>query len=210
LIARKLHDEPVQYMFGVAFSLASFQTSLSGKVDHRKLEELDDLQATLQATTAKLREISLELRPPELTQHGLASAIRSHAERFQEEHPEMELSLRLDKDGRRLPEEHRTELFHIYREAVRNAQKHAGAATTTVRLELTECRAMLEVSDDGQGFVVPERWGELVRDRHMGIIGMVERAEAVGGRLEIVSAPGKGTTLRAIVPVPTKREEETR
>jgi signal transduction histidine kinase len=59
---------------------------------------------------------------------------------------------------------------------------------------------VLEVQDDGQGFQVPRRWLELARQGHLGLVGIAERAEAIGGQLQIISAPGAGTRIRVVVP----------
>ena len=67
-------------------------------------------------------------------------------------------------------------------------------AQDTHQIELT-------IQDNGRGFTLPARWTDLVREGHLGIAGMVERAEAVNGSLQVISQPGQGTTTRVLVPI---------
>jgi len=70
-----------------------------------------------------------------------------------------------------------------------------------VQLEKNEQRAQLAIWDNGQGFELPEDWLDLARGGHLGLLGMRERAEAIGGRLEIRSVVGNGTTVRVVAPL---------
>ena len=69
-----------------------------------------------------------------------------------------------------------------------------------MRFELDDEQACLEVQDDGVGFKVPRRWIGLVREGHLGLAGASERAEAIGGRMEVSSEPGQGTLIRVLAP----------
>ena len=90
-----------------------------------------------------------------------------------------------------------------------NVIRHAEATRITVTFTLDPQTIFLEVSDNGKGFEVPKRWYEFAREGHLGLAGAAERAEAVGGRLEVISAPGKGTTIRVIAPREQEEEEQT-
>jgi signal transduction histidine kinase len=163
----------------------------------------DDLVAvndTVHKVMRTLRVICGELRPPTLVPFGLAVAVRSHAEEFEAHHPDLEVGLSLASDGHALPERVRLALYRIYQQAMDNVAQHAGAAHILVRLALDDERVVLEVRDDGRGFEVPQRWITLARQGHLGLVGAAERAEAVGGHLEVQSEPGAGTTLRVAVP----------
>jgi signal transduction histidine kinase len=115
-------------------------------------------------------------------------------------YPDLNLSLELMPDGATLPERVRLALFRIYQAALSNVTRHAQASEVTVRLILTDEEVTLEVHDDGVGFEVPERWIGLVRQGQYGLVGAAERAEAIGGRLQVSSFPGEGTLLRTVVP----------
>jgi signal transduction histidine kinase len=103
-------------------------------------------------------------------------------------------------DGQALPEQVRLALFRIYQQALNNVVRHAQASLVSIRFELDAQQTLLQIQDDGRGFEVPKRWIELVRRGHLGLVGIVERAEAIGGRLEVVSTPGEGSLVRVVVP----------
>jgi signal transduction histidine kinase len=92
-------------------------------------------------------------------------------------------------------------MFRIYQNAVSNVARHAETEKLWVRFDLTDQWVTLEVEDNGKGFNIPGRWVELVRQGHLGLVGIRERVEAIGGKLTIVSSPGKGTLIRVAVPL---------
>jgi signal transduction histidine kinase len=108
---------------------------------------------------------------------------------------------KLAHDGQDLPERIRIALFRIYQEALNNVLRHAQAKTVKVRLKLTTQKVVLEIQDDGIGFELPNHWVRLARQGHLGLVGAMERAREVGGILEVITAPGRGTLLRASVPI---------
>jgi signal transduction histidine kinase len=162
---------------------------------------LESVQATLKAQIQELRNYAGELRPPSLSQFGLEKALRSHAEAFQEQHPDLQLRLETHFAGDLLPDPIRLALFRIYQQALANIVKHAQASQIHVQLIKNEQQVQLAVRDNGQGFALPKEWLELVHQGHLGLVGMRERAEAVGGRLEVHSQPGLGTKIQVIVPL---------
>ncbi len=196
-LAQELHDGPVQDLYGISYQLAGLRDAVR---DETSLAHLAAGRATLQQVIQTIRAICGELRPPALAPFGLEKASRSHAERFQKLHPELNVQLDLMPDEQALPERVRLVLFRIYQQMLTNVVRHAGARQVTIQLELDGKQAVLEVRDDGRGFKAPARWIELARQGHLGLIGAVERAEAVGGQLKITSAPGKGTRVQARVP----------
>lgn len=196
-LAQELHDGPLQEIIGLVFHAQTLENSLEGS----DLEQLVSMQRILEDLAARVRAIAVELRPPTLTQFGLEKAIQSHAEGFQKQHPELKLTLKLSPDRKILEEDLRLALFRIYQESLTNILKHANASRVWVRFFLDNDRAVLEVQDNGKGFELPRRWVSLARGGHLGLIGCEERAQAVGGKLEIETAPGEGALVRAIVPL---------
>ena len=95
----------------------------------------------------------------------------------------------------------RTILFRIYQEALNNVVRHANASAVTVRFRLGGRRALLEVQDNGAGFDLPGHWIDLARKGHLGLVGAMERARDIGGRMRIKTAPGQGTLIQAVVPI---------
>jgi signal transduction histidine kinase len=97
-------------------------------------------------------------------------------------------------------------ILALTKEALNNILKHAQASEVRVQFEKNERQAQLTIQDNGQGFELPKDWLVLVRAGHLGLLGMRERAEAVGGTLEVTSQPRKGTLIQASVPVKTPFE----
>ena len=100
----------------------------------------------------------------------------------------------------RLDGEMKLAVYRIVQEALSNVLRHAGAERIGVRVLGRDGRVVAEVEDDGAGFDVPESVEGI--DRGLGLLGMQERASLAGGRLEIESEPGRGTTIRLLVPAP--------
>jgi PAS domain S-box-containing protein len=202
-LAQELHDGPIQDLYGMSYRLGELWEVLEDEVGRGQLVAA---QATLQRIIQMLRTLCGELRPPTLTPFGLEKAIRSHAEQFREAHPELEIGLSLTSDDQILPEHVRLALFRIYQEALNNVVRHAKAQQVMIRFQLSPEQTVLEIQDNGQGFEMPQRRVELARQGHLGLVGAAERTEAAGGELKVISAPGKGTLIRAIVP---RSEPET-
>jgi signal transduction histidine kinase len=102
---------------------------------------------------------------------------------------------------RRFPPEIELVVFRIAQEALRNVWKHSGAAKARLALEFRDDKAVLTVEDEGKGFYLPERTADLTMAGRLGLAGMQERAQLIGGRLKLKSKPGKGTKVTLEIPV---------
>jgi signal transduction histidine kinase len=194
-LAQQLHDGPLQDLYGVFYQVQEVK-------DHLPFEAQDTLDTaleTIRSVNSTLRFICGELRPTTLAHLGLRMAIRSHSERLQERYP-LTIHLDLEEDAQQLDANQRLPLYRIYQVLISNVVRHANARHAWVRLRLQPERVLLEVQDNGQGFEKPANWVELVRKGHFGLTGAQERAEALGGTLEILSQPGGGTLARVNVP----------
>jgi signal transduction histidine kinase len=202
-IARELHDGPLQELIGISYILQDALTTSSGSEEPFLClqEKVKTSLANLNHQAADLRSYCSELRPPALTPFGLEPAIRSYAETFQQKHPGISFTLNLDHDGQRIPELKRMALFRIFQECLSNVVRHSKATEVEVRLEVSEDAVDLEVNDNGQGFIVPKNWIDLAREGHLGFVGIMERAEAIGGKIQVRSYPGEGTSLVATIPL---------
>lgn len=197
-VAQDLHDGPLQEIIAVSYQVQELENSIQGDTGR---EQLQAIRSALMQLTRSVRAICGELRPPTLVPFGLEKTILSHIEEFQAAHPELSVRHKLAHDGRTLPENVRIVLFRIYQEGLNNILRHAQAATVKVRFKLVRQSAILEIQDDGVGFEVPKRWVKLARQGHLGLVGAIERASEVGGALEVKTAPGQGTLIRAIIPI---------
>jgi PAS domain S-box-containing protein len=193
-LAQELHDGPVQELYGVAYRLSNLQADVA--------------EAGVQRVIQMLRTIASDLRPPSLSEFGLERTIRSHLEQFQAAQPELVVAASLMPDGSILSESVRLALFRIYQEALNNVVRHAGASHVWVRLKVDPVQVVLEIEDDGRGFELPSRWIELARQGHLGLVGMVERVQAVGGWCEFQAVPGQGTMVRAVLPLKVESGNE--
>jgi PAS domain S-box-containing protein len=200
-IARDLHDGPLQEWYGVIYVL---QEMIETTHDQDIIPRLANLRLVVEQQIHDLRAMANELRPPTLVPFGLAKAIDSHVDQFQDKHPEFTLHVELEEDGKLLPEEMRLNLFRIYQELLNNIVRHAQATQVYIRFYIKENELELQVEDDGEGFEVPNRWIETARQGHLGLLGARERAESIGGKFFIQSSPNKGTFVRVLIPLPRK------
>jgi signal transduction histidine kinase len=196
-LAQDLHDVPIQELYGMIYQL----DDLSDVVKDSEGEKiLDECNHTLHRVVNSLRTICRELRPPSLSPFGLEVAIRDHVEKFRDQYPDIRIYLELMQDRQVLSDSMRLTLFRIYQQAIHNIARHAQANEIHIRFRWDEETIILEVEDNGIGFEVPENWEELVHEEHFGLLGIAERIESLRGKLEIVSALGSGTLVRAIAP----------
>jgi PAS domain S-box-containing protein len=200
-IARDLHDGPIQELIGICFTL---QAAMDDLPTAELRSRLAAIQERVQGQVRDLRSFCNELRPPALAPFGLEKVIRSHVEQLQPEHPEIHYQLDLEADGQTLPEPVRLALFRICKELLTNVTRHAGATEVVIRLHVEGDLAELTVSDNGRGFVTPDEWVGLARQGHLGLVGVLERAEAVGGATTVRSAPGEGTQVQVRVDLKAK------
>ena len=142
----------------------------------------------------ELRQIARGLRPPALDDLGLAAALRKLTSDFQAR-TGVGASFRVEGEGRPAADAE-LGLFRIAQEALNNVGRHAAAERVSVRLRLAAAEARLTIVDDGAGFTVGR-----APEASLGLAGMRERAALLGGRLDVSSAPGKGATVRATIPL---------
>ena len=189
-LALDLHDAVSQKLFGLVLNAEAAATLLERDPEAAR-DQVARLQSLAREALEELRSLVFELRPPELARDGLAGALRKHVELLRRLGPH-ELELDLGEEPASDSARDR-EVLRIAQEALQNAIKHAGASRIGVRLDAGDGRLVLEVEDDGVGF---EPDGRETRARSLGLTSMQERAERLGGRLAISSAPGRGTTVR--------------
>ncbi len=202
-IARELHDKLGQDLAFVAISLDRSAFELAGDTAtparNRELAtELTSLAATVRATLGEIRDKLTDLRLDALDADDLETALVSLLDRV-ERRSGISTSFEAEGDCRLAPvTEH--EIVRIAKEAIVNAERHSRACRISVRWRHDGDGASLEVVDDGTGMAAT---AQLRRDA-FGILGMRERADAIGASLRIVSLPGRGTTVRLHV-VPRRR-----
>lgn len=196
-LARELHDQIIQSLVGLNYLLSEMRSYPAPEV----WDWVARLQQEVRCSLDEVRRICADLRPPALDSLGLASAVRARLRELDSRTP-FQIALSIDGDEESsLPEEVALCLFRVFQEAMLNIQKHAAAQQVTVHLNLAPEAVTLSVVDDGQGFVVPRRLGQLTNDGHFGLMGLSERLDLVHGTLKIASIPGHGTRVEAHVPL---------
>jgi signal transduction histidine kinase len=201
--AREIHDETIQGLGALRLKLANArdideQASLSAAVE-AVLEGLGD-------EIDGLRHLITELRPAALDDLGLAAALEALARRAQAIDG---LEVQTDIDLGPEPEQHRLDaelestIYRVVQEALTNVSRHAQATQATISVSERDGQIRASVTDDGQGLPEADRLGPRGDglEGGFGMSGMRERAELVGGELELVPAPGKGTMMRLTVPL---------
>ena len=198
VLARDLHDGPVQNMSSLLFNIQILKETVS---DPASLAELDQIAQGLKSSIQTLRSLISELRPPSILRFGLAKALKFQLDDFRESHPEIDLDMSQIADESGLSEQARLALYRITKEAVTNIAKHAGATKIVVRLACTDRQVLLDIRDNGKGFALPNDLVDYSTQGHYGLIGMIERAEGIGGTFRIATRPDCGTTITVTAPV---------
>lgn len=198
-LAEELHDGPAQSLANAAFQVEIIDRAL--RVDTAAAElELRNLRQLLDRELERLRGFIHQLRPSLREEGDLFAAFDDVAERLTSE-TGIRVDLELSAPEEMLDVPRQTAVLRVAQEALRNVRKHAGATRVRVATFLDKGEPpawVLEVTDDGQGFSVDEVL-ERSTNRHFGLRFMRERAQLIGARLEIISNPTAGTTVRLAV-----------
>jgi signal transduction histidine kinase len=192
-LALELHDVVSQKLFSLVLTAEAATTQLDRDPAAAR-RQVERLGALAREALGELRSLILGLRPPELERDGLEGALRKEIEMLGRVHGvRVELSSDGAGDGAQVDQARDFAVLRIAHEAINNALHHANPRHVEVRLRHPDGATVVEVCDDGVGFE-PQR--PELRARHLGLTSMEERARELGGRLEIRSAPGAGTTVR--------------
>jgi signal transduction histidine kinase len=190
-IARELHDEAGQLLTALALHLRALEDDVESEAIR---ERLAALRHSVGVASGSIRELAVRLRPPAIVEHGLADAIEEQAAQMRAAGLPVEVDLSgLAPD---LAEAVETVLFRVVQEALTNAARHSGANAVSIVVTARPGRLRLVVEDDGVGF------DPAAPTAHLGLAGIRERVEMIGGRLAIESSAGVGTTLVVDVDLP--------
>ncbi|HZW02667.1 MAG TPA: sensor histidine kinase, partial [Anaerolineaceae bacterium] len=190
-LARELHDDTLQALIALnqRVQLAMLRAG-EGPVQ----AALQEVQALADQTMTNLRRMVRGMRPIYLEDLGLSAALGMLA--GERSVPGgLQIQFRQEGDERRLEPEAEMALYRMAQEALNNAARHSGGSQVWIVLAFENDCVRLTVRDDGAGFTVPERSGQFARKGHYGLLGMYERADLIGARLAIQSAPGAGTVV---------------
>jgi len=202
-IARELHDGLGQALTAIRLDLSAACRRLGGD-EGGAAEYLGKAQRLTEESLDELRRMVFDLRPPALDHLGLVAALESYAREF-EQRFDVQVSVAADEFASRLPFEVETALYRICQEALTNVSKHADASQILLRLEHDSETVTLTVQDNGSGFDAASVLDGSGALRSIGILSMERRAEELGGEFRIESSPGRGTRIRAAMPLKPRR-----
>jgi signal transduction histidine kinase len=196
-ISRALHDDISQLLVGINVHLAVFAKAAA--TNPRGIaRNIAPIRRLVEKSLRIVHRFARELRPASLDDLGLIPAIRSYLEDFPKQKGRR-IQFTAFAGVEALNNDKRTVLYRVAQEALTNVAKHAHARVVMVTILKIPGGACLEVTDDGKAFDVG-RLSSAEWSNHLGLHGMRERVEMVGGRFSVVSVPGQGTTIRAEVP----------
>lgn len=192
-LGRELHDETVQALIALSHKAQMIQR-LFERSSPQTPQYIAELRQMIAQGIDEVRRFSRALHPHYLEELGLATALETLAN-------EVDAQFSVSGQPGEMKSDKALALYRIAQEALNNARRHAQADTIRVELEFEQSQATLRVSDDGVGFVPPPQLNDLTRTGHFGLMGMRERAQLVGGKLNVGTSPGDGTIVTFIVAV---------
>ncbi len=198
-VARELHDQLGQALSAMTMGMEAAENALPPQLSGLKERLLHAKEMATQALE-QTHELILNLRPVDLDDLGLISAIRSNAENHLTPRG-IQVQVTVQGTQRRLPPELEITLFRIVQEAINNIANHASAQHADLRIKFLENEVEVVVQDDGRGFDVTTVVEGYDQERGFGLLGMQERAELAEGSFQIDSQPGRGTRIVITMPV---------
>jgi len=193
-ISRDLHDEIAQVLAGINVRLAALK-KMAQKGVYDIGERVDETQKLVEQSVEAVHRFAVRLRPSLLDDLGLVPSIRSYIKDISER-KDINIRFKAGKDVEVLDNLQRTALYRVTQEALTNVIRHSRAENVNVSLQKLSTGIRLKIHDDGKGFD-PKRILNSMSHRRLGILGMRERVEMLGGKFSIVSTSAKGTTVTA-------------
>ena len=200
ILSSSLHDELGSMTIALGSSLSIAEEEIKDNSMQGALEGISRTKNVFQQSIEKLKKISIDLRPPNIDIVGLPSVLREFLITVAKQ-AKIKIDFSESIDGKTMNDETAIVLYRINQEAVNNIVKHARADKVTVRLFLQKNKLTLTIRDNGSGFDVEK---ELQETNGLGIRGMRERIESLGGMFTITSTPDKGTEISAALPYPMR------
>jgi len=191
-LARELHDDTIQAVIALKQRVHLAQKSVKSQNGHHALDELESLA---EQTIENLRRLTRALRPIYLEDLGLVTALEMLTRETSQANL-LEVNFQLSGHERRLSREEELSMYRIAQEALNNVVRHSKATHADLKITFASSVITLDVIDNGNGFVVPKSPTDFAPSGHFGLLGVHERADLIGAKLEIESALGGGTRLK--------------
>jgi two-component system sensor histidine kinase UhpB len=188
-----------QNLTGLGINLSIFKAHLAGSADDKLKSRLEDSMALLESTTSAIAQVSSDLRPPMLDDHGLPTTLKWYAQEFSRR-TGVRVSVHVEPEYGTVRPEIQLALFRIAQEALNNVAKHARATQVEIKLKCPASECVMAISDNGVGFDAMQVEGSRRAGSGLGMVTMQERAEAIGGHFDVGSLPDEGTRVLVRVP----------
>lgn len=196
-IARELHDDTVQSLIAISQRIELIKGMLDEPGEARS--RLTELRTMVTGAIDSVRQFSRDLRPLALEDLGLVAAMQYLVNQLvQREGIEVHFEYEGTPEG--LPTDMEVAIYRILQEALNNIKKHAQATEVEVLAQFNDRQIILMVQDNGHGFDMPELITDFASRGSFGVMGLQERAQLFGGKVELDSKPDEGTTIRLIMP----------
>ncbi|MBN1689228.1 MAG: sensor histidine kinase [Candidatus Omnitrophica bacterium] len=199
-ISRELHDEIGQILAGISIRLATLKNETSSNTKSIK-KKIASTQRLVEKSMKTIHRFARELRPAVLDDMGLIPALKIHIKDFTKR-TSIPIRFKVFTFSKieELGSVQRTAFYRVAQEALRNVDKHANASLVKMSLQKRDGTIHMEIKDNGKSFSV-ERMLHAGRRKRLGLLGMRERMEMIGGNFSVDSKPGKGTTVRVYAPL---------
>ena len=198
-MARELHESAGQTLAALKMTLGRLSDAIA-EDDEQARSLLSAALGFTEDAVREVRTVSYVMHPPLLDEAGLASALRWYAKGFGERSG-IVMDIEVPDQFARMSQEVETTLFRIVQEALTNVHRYSGSRTATIRLRRIDDKVTAEVQDNGCGLPLPSGIRGKGEPLGVGIAGMRERVNRLNGTFEIESVPGRGTTVRATLPL---------
>ena len=198
-ISVDLHDSVAQWLVAASYRAQTCSQVLSGDNSNVARQELADMESSLSKSLKELRRVVTGLRPPALDELGLTHALRQSLDDLKTDG----LDCQFSEEGTpvRLHSSMEIAVYRVVQEALNNVRKHANATQVSLRLQFHPDKLLVEVHDNGQGFDLSQTLDSATSVGHMGLLGMKQRAETLGGDVKIKTGSGVGTTIILSLPI---------
>lgn len=196
-LSRELHDEVGQSLSAVLVELRNLSSGLATRNADQSRAQVEEIKSLVESTVRVVRNMALLLRPSMLDDLGLVPALRWQAREISKR-TSMDVIVNTELSADDLPDDYKTCIYRVVQEALNNCARHSNAGTVRVRVLENGERISLSIQDDGLGFDSSELKG-------LGLLGIQERVNRLGGMCRVHSSPGRGTLLSVDLPLPSGR-----
>jgi signal transduction histidine kinase len=203
-ISTELHDGLAQWISSASYALQLGNAHLSKSNTEKAREEINRANDIIHQSIKELRRVILNLHPSALAELGMVGALQQNVKSFSME-TDILGDLIITGDPRPLSSVQEITVYRVVSEALNNVRKHSRASVVTVKLTYEQEDILIEIMDNGKGFNLDETLKNEAAEGNLGLVSMRERAEMIGGSLDIDTSIAKGTKIMVRIPVPSKQ-----